>query len=255
MEKKMTEVSRNIVLDLLPVYLAGEASKETQDLINAFARSDAEIARLIESDSELFLTQSINLPCSSDLSITTLQKIRREFKRRMVLVAVFTLFILMLPLIAMQFTNEVNWSAADFLVMGSLLMLAGLSYVFLLSLARHWSYRLAAALCALASLLLIWVNLAVGIIGATNNPLNLLFAGVILVVLVSVLNAKRSHEILAKGMYTAATLQMVIPILVLTLGDEQLALDQQGFTSLIACGVLAAMFLLAGLLFSRNKQL
>ncbi|MGX5175450.1 hypothetical protein ACUR5C_15625 [Aliikangiella sp. IMCC44653] len=250
----MTEVSRNIVLDLLPVYLAGEASTETQDLINAFARSDAEIARLIESDSELFLTKSINLPCSSDLSITTLQKIRREFKRRMVLVAVFTLLVLMLPLIAMQFTNEVNWSAADFLVMGGLLMLAGLSYVFLLSFAQHWSYRLAAALCALASLLLIWVNLAVGIIGAANNPLNLLFAGVILVVLVSVLNAKRNHGILVKGMYTAATLQMIIPILVLTLGDEQLVLDQQGFTSMMVCGILAAMFVVSGVLFDRNKQ-
>ena len=42
-------VSRNVLLDLLPAYLAGEASADTRALVEEFARSDAEFARTLES--------------------------------------------------------------------------------------------------------------------------------------------------------------------------------------------------------------
>ncbi len=43
----MKSTPRNIILDLLPVYIAGEASEESRDLVEEFAREDPEIARLI----------------------------------------------------------------------------------------------------------------------------------------------------------------------------------------------------------------
>ena len=42
-------VSRDVVRDLLPVYLSGEASADTQALIEQYAESDAEVKKLIES--------------------------------------------------------------------------------------------------------------------------------------------------------------------------------------------------------------
>ena len=36
--------------------------------------------------------------------------------------------LLMIPLIAMQFTDEVNWQVGDFLIMGTVLLSLGLLY-------------------------------------------------------------------------------------------------------------------------------
>ncbi|MDX2154772.1 MAG: hypothetical protein SFV54_28780 [Bryobacteraceae bacterium] len=48
-------VPRNVVLDLIPVYLAGEASAETKALVEQFAAADAEIAALLSADREIGL--------------------------------------------------------------------------------------------------------------------------------------------------------------------------------------------------------
>jgi hypothetical protein len=73
--------------------------------------------------------------------------------------------LLLVPLFAMQFTDQVNWSLADFLVMGTLLLSAGLlaSWVwrkFPKSNRRIW-YLLLIGLV----FFIIWAELAVGILG------------------------------------------------------------------------------------------
>lgn len=73
--------------------------------------------------------------------------------------------LLMVPLIAMQFTSEVNWSAFDFLVAGILLTGTGLAIEFVLRKVTTTRNRL--ILCGIIFLLLvlIWAELAVGIFG------------------------------------------------------------------------------------------
>src|SRR6202008_3315652 len=44
-----SDISRNVIVDLLPTYLSGEASAETKHLIEEFAKTDMHIARLIAS--------------------------------------------------------------------------------------------------------------------------------------------------------------------------------------------------------------
>jgi hypothetical protein len=59
-------------------------------------------------------------------------------------VAVVTGLILLIPLVAMQFTNEVNWSVTDFILMGSLLFGTGTLLVvamdlqLILPIAQAW---------------------------------------------------------------------------------------------------------------------
>ena len=43
------ELHRDVIMDLLPVYLAGEASAETRRLIESQLARDAELARLAEA--------------------------------------------------------------------------------------------------------------------------------------------------------------------------------------------------------------
>ena len=73
--------------------------------------------------------------------------------------------LLLIPLIAMQFTKEVNWTLSDFVVMGALLAGTGLIGEFILRKVRNKNHRL--MLCGVLLLLffLTWAELAVGIFG------------------------------------------------------------------------------------------
>lgn len=74
-------------------------------------------------------------------------------------------FLLMIPLIAMQFTNEVNWGIADFVLMGGLLLGTGLVCELVMRKVKSIKYRVFIIEAILVVLLLIWAELAVGIFG------------------------------------------------------------------------------------------
>lgn len=77
--------------------------------------------------------------------------------------AFVTLLILLMPLVAMQFSDEVVWGAMDFVVMGALLFGTGLGLEAIVLKTRNSKYRIALALALILAFLLIWVELAVGI--------------------------------------------------------------------------------------------
>ncbi|HUH30871.1 MAG TPA: hypothetical protein VLZ55_05850 [Rhodanobacter sp.] len=77
-------------------------------------------------------------------------------------IALATGAVLLIPLIAMQFTGEVNWDATDFLVMGCLLFSAGSAFV-LAARRVPRKYRVAVAVVFVAALVYVWVELAVGV--------------------------------------------------------------------------------------------
>ncbi len=74
--------------------------------------------------------------------------------------------LLLIPLVAMQFTNDVNWSLSDFAVAGFLLFGTGLACEFSLQNIRKTTYRLAICGGLLLLLCLLWLELAVGIFGS-----------------------------------------------------------------------------------------
>ncbi|PVY39444.1 hypothetical protein [Pontibacter virosus] len=79
---------------------------------------------------------------------------------------VFTVaFLLLIPLIAMQFTNEVDWDLADFVIMGILLLSTGLLAELVIRKVRNTESRLVIIGIILLVLFLIWAELAVGIFG------------------------------------------------------------------------------------------
>ena len=84
--------------------------------------------------------------------------------KALVRIALVTALILLLPLLAMQFTDEVVWDLADFVVAGALLFGTGLTYELIAGKGGNFAYRAAVGVAAAAALLLVWVNLAVGII-------------------------------------------------------------------------------------------
>lgn len=76
--------------------------------------------------------------------------------------AIMTLGILMIPLAAMQFTSNVNWTISDFTVMGALLF--GTSSIFVLTARRiHKKHRMLIGVIFLFTFLWLWIELAVGL--------------------------------------------------------------------------------------------
>jgi Kef-type K+ transport system membrane component KefB len=73
--------------------------------------------------------------------------------------------LLLIPLIAMQFTNEVNWTLSDFIVAGVLLLSTGLMCELVMRKVTKTKNRIALCVFILVALLLIWIELAVGIFG------------------------------------------------------------------------------------------
>ena len=83
---------------------------------------------------------------------------------KIILAAVF--IILLIPLIAMQFTDEVSWTLPDFVVAGVLLLVTGLMCDLVIRKVQNLNYRIAICAALLLALLLIWAELAVGIFGS-----------------------------------------------------------------------------------------
>jgi hypothetical protein len=89
------------------------------------------------------------------------------------------------PFVAMRMHAEgVDWSLGDFIFAGVLFAVIGGGFELAVWASPNRSYRAAAALALLGTLLVIWVNLAVGIVGSEHNPPNTLFFAVLLVGLV-----------------------------------------------------------------------
>ena len=59
--------------------------------------------------------------------------------------------LLLLPLIAMQFTHEVNWTLSDFIFAGVIVAIVGGTFELAVRASGNWAYRAAVAL-ALAGL-------------------------------------------------------------------------------------------------------
>lgn len=85
--------------------------------------------------------------------------------KRLIGILITVTLLLMIPLFAMQFTNEVNWSPFDFIVAGILLYGTGLLCEFAMRKVNKTEHRIAICAILLVLLLLTWAELAVGIFG------------------------------------------------------------------------------------------
>ena len=73
--------------------------------------------------------------------------------------------LLLIPLAAMLFTNEVKWSLLDFVVAAVLLFSTGLMCELVLRKVKKTKYRIVLCGVILIALFLIWAELAVGLFG------------------------------------------------------------------------------------------
>lgn len=70
-------VTREVIIDLLPLYLAGEASRDTRALVEEYLEQDTELARLVRQQSadDFSTTTLTGLP--PELELRSLRRTRR----------------------------------------------------------------------------------------------------------------------------------------------------------------------------------
>lgn len=85
--------------------------------------------------------------------------------KRLIIIISAVFILLLIPLIAMQFTNEVDWNIFDFAIMGVLLTGTGLLCELALRKVKSVQNRIIICAAILFILFLIWAELAVGIFG------------------------------------------------------------------------------------------
>lgn len=161
---------------------------------------------------------------------------------------VFTLLILSIPLIAMQFTSEVNWSVGDFIIMGILIFSTALAYVLISRYAPNFIYRAAIGAAIGTTFLMVWANLAVGLIGAGPHAGNLMYIGVVAVVIMGTYFSRFTAKGMELAMFGAA-FSLVLLAGIALLANMQ-ALPGSSVAEIIAVNAFFAfLYCIGGLLF------
>jgi len=126
--------------------------------------------------------------------------------------------ILLLPLLAMQFTDQVVWDVADFAIFGALLVGVGVTYELAARMTGDTAYRAAVGVALAAAFLLVWVNGAVGIIGSEDNDANLMYGGVLAVGVIGAIIARFQPRGMARALFATALAQALVAVVALIAG-------------------------------------
>jgi hypothetical protein len=169
-------------------------------------------------------------------------------------VALGTALLLLIPLVANQYTDGEGWTGGDFVAAGILLFGAGLTFVLIARMSNNTMYRLGAGLGVAAGLLLVWANMAVGLVGSEDNPVNLLYVSVLAVALGGAFLARFRPLGMSHAMFAASLTYVVVTIIALYiwLPPAGTAEPHVGLVNVLgANGMFAAIWAVAGLLFRR----
>ncbi len=186
------------------------------------------------------------------MNITSEQPSRRRLNPWRVIGWGGAVALILTPLVAMQFTKEVNWDETDFIVATIIFGIVGGLIEFAVRLSSNWYFRFGAMFAVLAGFMVVWANLAVGMIGNEDNPVNLWFGVVLFIAIAGSIASRFRGIILPWAMFLAGSVQIAIGTFAGILGT-----DMRGGRFTI---VLSVTWFVASLLFwcarkSRNVKL
>jgi hypothetical protein len=124
----------------------------------------------------------------------------------------------LLPVVAQQFSREMDWTLSDFATWAVMLLLATGAFELTLRASGSLAYRFAAAITIGVCFLLVWFSLAVGIIGSEDHPANLLYAGVLAIAVLGAAVTRARPRGLAVTTATMAIAMIGIALAAVSLG-------------------------------------
>jgi hypothetical protein len=113
----------------------------------------------------------------------------------------------LLPLAAKPVLPGMDWSVFDFVVWALMLLIAAGTCELALRASGDLAYRGGVVVAVGAAFLLVWINLAVGVIGSEDDPANLMFFGVLLAGLIGGFAADFRARGMSRALLAMAALQ------------------------------------------------
>jgi len=86
----MKEVTKEVILDLLPMYLAGEVSKETTALVKKYLESDPELAETAKEMAKADSLNKVPIPFKKETAMETYQEAKKWMTIRTLGIAAIT---------------------------------------------------------------------------------------------------------------------------------------------------------------------
>jgi len=126
--------------------------------------------------------------------------------------------LLLIPLVAMQFTEEVAWDAFDFAFLGGMMVGVGIALELAARKTSDSAYRIGMGLALAGGFVTLWVNGAVGIIGNEDNPANMIFVGVLAVGFLGAVIGRFEPRGMARAMNATAIAQVLAFVVALVAG-------------------------------------
>ena len=124
---------------------------------------------------------------------------------------------LLVPFVAMRFTEEVEWGIGDFALAWILIFGALLTFN-LISGKTKGTYKAAVGVAVTTALFLIWMNLGVGLIGSEDNPINLAFGGVLFLGVIGAFVSRLESTGMAKTLAVMAVAHALIAVYAMVTG-------------------------------------
>ena len=147
-----------------------------------------------------------------------------------------------------------NWTLSDFLIFG--FMVGGAAGLVALTLRSTGNvrYRVAMGLALAATFLLIWINGAVGIVGASNNNANMVFLAVPAVGFIGAFIARFRPEGMAHAMLAAALAQILAVVIAISINTDTMG-PAWPWDALVLTALFTGLWLLSFFLFRKSGRL
>jgi hypothetical protein len=140
--------------------------------------------------------------------------------RSAIAIVLGTGLLLLVPLVAMQFTDEVVWSPFDFVFAGAVIGGTGLLLERAMRKMRNVAYRAGVGVALATAFVLFWGNAAVGVIGDEDEPANLMYLGVLAVGIVGSIIARFQAPGMARALFATALTQAAVTVIALIAGKQ-----------------------------------
>jgi anti-sigma factor RsiW len=86
------KVTRDVILDLLPLYLAEEASADTEALVREYLETDPELAEIAKKSAAMKLSERTPAPIRREKEMEAFKEARHQINKRVITLAAIFAF-------------------------------------------------------------------------------------------------------------------------------------------------------------------
>jgi len=93
------EITRDVIIDLLPMYIANEVSENTRSIIEEFLESDPELAKIAKQVAAIKSAKDIPFPLTEDDKLKAYKRAKRAIVLRSIILAGIVFIILVVVVV------------------------------------------------------------------------------------------------------------------------------------------------------------